>query len=99
MCRLEYYPTCHLIADISTKYRHKTLIEIMGLEYNATSQSDSIGGYNWVALVILSHIGCLCWLESSLINNSIKERPNHFRYCMQSTYVVYYLYIFVFVCF
>jgi hypothetical protein len=44
---LEYCPTQYMVADILTKAlardRHEMLSEIMGLEYNATSQSGSIG--------------------------------------------------------
>lgn len=44
---LEYCPTQYMVADILTKAlardRHEGLSEIMGLEYNATSQSGSIG--------------------------------------------------------
>ena len=44
---LEYCPTQYMIANILTKIlvrdRHELLSEIIGLEYNATSQSGSIG--------------------------------------------------------
>ena len=44
---LDYCPTQYMAADILTKAlardRHEFLSEIMGLEYNATSQSGSIG--------------------------------------------------------
>jgi hypothetical protein len=44
---LEYCPTQYIIADIVTKAlakdRRELLSEIMGLEYNATLQSESIG--------------------------------------------------------
>ena len=43
---LEYYPTQYMVADILTialaKYRHEVLSELMGLEYNVISQSESI---------------------------------------------------------
>jgi hypothetical protein len=44
---LEYCPTQYMVADVLTKAlardRHETLSDSMGLEYNATSQSGSIG--------------------------------------------------------
>ena len=44
---LEYFPMQYMVADILKKTlardRHEVLSEIMGLEYNATSQSGSIG--------------------------------------------------------
>ena len=43
---LEYYPTQYMVADILTialaKDRHEVLSELMGLEYNVISQSESI---------------------------------------------------------
>jgi hypothetical protein len=44
---LKYCPTQYMVADILTKAlardRHELLSEIIGLEYNATLQSGSIG--------------------------------------------------------